>query len=60
MAAAEPNKPPQIVIINLDRKAELQALPKILDATKPEDFPAAIDSLQPAQPQRPEGYRKFR
>jgi hypothetical protein len=57
---AEANKPCEISITKLDRKAELHVLPKILEATKPEEFRETIDSLQMAQPQRPRTGRKFR
>jgi len=64
-SSAEPQKQHEVSITNLDRHAELQALPKILDATKPEEFRETIDSLQTAKPPRPPSRvpptgRKFR
>jgi hypothetical protein len=52
-SSAEPQKQHEVSITNLDRNAELQALPKILDATTPEEFRETIDSLQTAKLLRP-------
>jgi hypothetical protein len=57
----------QVTIMQMDRKVELQALPKILEATKPEEIHEMIDTLPSNSPnkskkppmQQPKG-RKFR
>jgi hypothetical protein len=47
---AEPQKRHEISITQLDRNTELKALPKILDATNPEDFRETVGSLEIAKP----------
>lgn len=65
MTSSQSGTPHQISITQIDRQAELQALPKILDATSPQDFREAIESLDVKKPQqptttRPAPGRKFR
>jgi hypothetical protein len=51
----------RVTIMHLDRKAQLEVLPKILDAEKPEDFKEIIEFVQtPSSVTSPKPGRKFR
>ncbi len=64
MTSSQSGSPHQISITQIDRQAELQALPKILDATSPQEFHEAIEPLDDKKSQRPTTIpapgRKFR
>ena len=48
---SESRKPHEVSVTQLDRDTQLRILPKILEATKAEDFPEIIESLQAPRPQ---------
>lgn len=57
----ESSDPAKVTIQHLDRNTQLQILPKILDAEKPEDFKEIINFIQAPPPAtKPQPGRKFR